>query len=272
MYALLDGRVQKYRYLWYDAAVAALEHTVFKPLTPDNADILLPGYASVDLKGRERHHLQSEHLGCFAGGMYALGGRLMGNEEHVDIGRKLTDGCIWAYKHSPTSIAPEIFEMRACDATIEHDCDWDDEKWRRIYSGRTNSHLQGAELDKYLARKRMPKGFLSISDRRYLLRPEAIESVFVLYRITGDSSLLDTAWDMFTAITTHTQTAKAYASLQDVTMPLAGAAGQIDSMESFWFAETLKYFYLIFSDPETISLDEFVFNTETHPLRRNWQE
>jgi len=39
-------------------------------------------------------------------------------------------------------------------------------------------------------------------------------------------------------------------------------------MESFWMGETLKYFYLIFSDPDLINLDEYVFNTEAHPLRR----
>jgi mannosyl-oligosaccharide alpha-1,2-mannosidase len=32
-------------------------------------------------------------------------------------------------------------------------------------------------------------------------------------------------------------------------------------------AETLKYFYLIFSDPGTISLDDYVFNTEAHPFK-----
>ena len=29
---------------------------------------------------------------------------------------------------------------------------------------------------------------------------------------------------------------------------------QTDSMESFWLAETLKYYYLLFSEPELISL------------------
>lgn len=46
---------------------------------------------------------------------------------------------------------------------------------------------------------------------------------------------------------------------------------QIDSMESFLFAETFKYLYLLFSPPEIISLDKFVFNTEAHPfIRRKW--
>jgi len=44
--------------------------------------------------------------------------------------------------------------------------------------------------------------------------------------------------------------------------------------ESFWLAETLKYLYLIFDDPERLSLDDWVFTTEAHPLKRgreiNW--
>lgn len=32
-------------------------------------------------------------------------------------------------------------------------------------------------------------------------------------------------------------------------------------------AETLKYLYLTFSPSDTISLDDYVFNTEAHPLR-----
>jgi len=41
-----------------------------------------------------------------------------------------------------------------------------------------------------------------------------------------------------------------------------------DSMESFWLAETLKYFYLCFEDWGVVSLDEWVLNTEAHPLMR----
>jgi hypothetical protein len=35
---------------------------------------------------------------------------------------------------------------------------------------------------------------------------------------------------------------------------------------SFFLAETLKYLYLLFSTPDTISLDTYVFNTEAHPF------
>jgi mannosyl-oligosaccharide alpha-1,2-mannosidase len=96
-------------------------------------------------------------------------------------------------------------------------------------------------------------------------RPETIESIFVLYRITGDEALRDTAWEIFQSINQHTATDFGSAALSDVThLP----PPQSDSMESFWTAETLKYFYLIFSEPSLIDLDHFVFNTEAHPFRR----
>lgn len=37
-------------------------------------------------------------------------------------------------------------------------------------------------------------------------------------------------------------------------------------METFWLAETLKYFYLLFSDESVVPLDKYVFNTEAHPF------
>jgi mannosyl-oligosaccharide alpha-1,2-mannosidase len=76
---------------------------------------------------------------------------------------------------------------------------------------------------------------------------------------------MDKAWDMFTAIEKHTRTAYASAALADVTLP---RPEKVDSMESFWLAETLKYFYLMFSDWELVDLDKWVLNTEAHPLRR----
>jgi mannosyl-oligosaccharide alpha-1,2-mannosidase len=49
---------------------------------------------------------------------------------------------------------------------------------------------------------------------------------------------------------------------------IGGGYEQRNEQESFWMAETLKYLYLIFDDPERISLDDWVFNTEAHPLKR----
>jgi mannosyl-oligosaccharide alpha-1,2-mannosidase len=85
-----------------------------------------------------------------------------------------------------------------------------------------------------------------------------------MYRITGEQRYQDIAWDMFVAIEKETKTELGNADLKDITQR---PTEKDDVMESFWLAETLKYFYLIFSDPDVVSLDDFVFNTEAHPFR-----
>jgi mannosyl-oligosaccharide alpha-1,2-mannosidase len=55
--------------------------------------------------------------------------------------------------------------------------------------------------------------------------------------------------------------------VSDITRP-GESPLRTDSMESFWMGETLKYAYLTFSEPDLVSLDDFVFNTEAHPFRR----
>jgi mannosyl-oligosaccharide alpha-1,2-mannosidase len=85
-----------------------------------------------------------------------------------------------------------------------------------------------------------------------------------MWRITGEEKYRDAAWEMFEAIDLHTSTELANAALRDVTQQ---NPEKEDSMESFWMSETLKYLYLIFAEPDLISLDHFVFNTEAHPFR-----
>jgi mannosyl-oligosaccharide alpha-1,2-mannosidase len=76
-----------------------------------------------------------------------------------------------------------------------------------------------------------------------------------MYRITGDTKYQDAAWRMFNSIEKATRTKYAHAAINDVREE---KPKQLDYMESFWLAETLKYFYLIFSEPELISLDDYV--------------
>jgi mannosyl-oligosaccharide alpha-1,2-mannosidase len=72
------------------------------------------------------------------------------------------------------------------------------------------------------------------------------------------------AWNMFESIVAQTRTEFGFSSIDDVTNT---SPTKMDTMESFWIAETLKYFYLLFEDPNVVSLDDFVFNTEAHPFR-----
>ncbi|KAJ5814736.1 hypothetical protein N7474_006513 [Penicillium riverlandense] len=112
---------------------------------------------------------------------------------------------------------------------------------------------------------RRPAGMLRISSPQYFLRPEAIESVFIMYRTTGDDYWRRKGWKMFEAIQRYTRTDLANAAINDVTSEEPVLK---DTMESFWLAETLKYFYLLFSDPSVVDLDQYVLNTEAHPFQR----
>lgn len=86
-----------------------------------------------------------------------------------------------------------------------------------------------------------------------------------MYRITGDPTWMDKGWKMFEATVAATRTELANSAIDDVLSPSPHVK---DEMESFWIAETLKYYYLLFSEPDLISLDEWVLNTEAHPFRR----
>ncbi|KAK1753069.1 glycosyl hydrolase family 47-domain-containing protein [Echria macrotheca] len=120
----------------------------------------------------------------------------------------------------------------------------------------------------YMEQQHLVPGFTAITDRRYILRPEAIESVWYMYRITGDPTWQDKGWRMFEAVIRSTRTEIGHSAIHDVTSTAPGKPDMADSMESFWLAETLKYFYLLFAEPDVISLDEWVLNTEAHPFRR----
>lgn len=86
-----------------------------------------------------------------------------------------------------------------------------------------------------------------------------------MYRITGDPSWMDKGWNMFEATVKATRTEFGNSAIDDV---MVSEPQLKDEMESFWVAETLKYYYLLFSEPDVISLDEWVLNTEAHPFRR----
>ena len=96
-----------------------------------------------------------------------------------------------------------------------------------------------------------------------------IESFFYAYRTTGDTIWQDRAWEAFQRFTALAQAPFGFSAISNVMNATGGS--QLNVQESFWLAETLKYLYLIFDDPAIISLDEWVFNTEAHPLRRGRQ-
>lgn len=105
---------------------------------------------------------------------------------------------------------------------------------------------------------------MQITSPGYELRPEIIESTYYLYHYTHDPKYLAMGKTYFDGLVKYCRTDEAYAALADVR-----SKQKKDSMESFFFAETLKYLYLLFAPESTLDFDSVIFNTEAHPMKRS---
>ncbi|XP_014233670.1 endoplasmic reticulum mannosyl-oligosaccharide 1,2-alpha-mannosidase [Trichogramma pretiosum] len=172
-----------------------------------------------------------DHLTCYLSGTLALGVHNGLPKDHLTLADELLKTCYQTYLIHPTGLAAELtyFNMQKTD----------DANHRDMYV-RTN-------------------------DAHNLLRPEFIESLYYMYYFTGNKTYQDWGWRIFQSFENYTKVEHGYTSISNVknihnTRPR-------DLTESFWFAETLKYLYLLFDDSrQLISLDKWVFNSEGHPL------
>lgn len=184
-----------------------------------------------ELLGGSSFSPKMDHLVCFLGGNLALAAKFgLNPEKFFDFGKRLTDTCIQFYTRMATGLSPEIvhFKMAAGSSVAD-------------------------------------EMFVKTADSHNLLRPETVESLFYLYRLTGNTTYQDIGWDIFQAFEKYTKLENGYTSIGNVQN--TKNVHPRNKMESFWVAETLKYFYLLFgTDPSYISLDEFIFNTEAHLL------
>ncbi|HEU4506890.1 MAG TPA: glycoside hydrolase family 47 protein [Pyrinomonadaceae bacterium] len=114
--------------------------------------------------------------------------------------------------------------------------------------------IEPEEFD-YRARK--------ITSPAYHLRPEIVESTYYLYRYTKDAKYLLMGEKLWRDFVKHCRTDEGYAALKSVV-----TKEKNDSMQSFLFAETFKYFYLLFAPADTLDFDKVIFNTEAHPIRK----
>jgi len=202
---------------------------------------------------------KQDHLVCFLGGSLMLGATTSGaivNKVSIPpkpyelsktglrdwkTGVELVKTCMRTHD-TATGLSPEIVHFRIPGDGMEHNplasTDW---------------YIKGARPD-------AP----SVYDARYILRPETVESLFIAFRLTGDKRYRDDGWRIFQSIQNHCRVETGgYASIVNVDQ---NPAVQEDKMETFLMSETLKYIYLLFSDSSIIPLDEYVFNTEAHPL------
>eukprot|EP00180_Rhodochaete_pulchella_P002045 Plantae.Rhodophyta-Rhodochaete_pulchella.ctg3082.p1 GENE.Plantae.Rhodophyta-Rhodochaete_pulchella.ctg3082~~Plantae.Rhodophyta-Rhodochaete_pulchella.ctg3082.p1 ORF type:complete len:304 (+),score=43.00 Plantae.Rhodophyta-Rhodochaete_pulchella.ctg3082:1003-1914(+) len=100
--------------------------------------------------------------------------------------------------------------------------------------------------------------------RYNIQRPEAVEAIFYMWRLTKDPKYREWNWEIAQAFERVLRVEGGYASLHNA---WKANPDPNDSMSSFFVAETLKYLYLTFTNDSVIPLSEWVFNTEAHPLR-----
>ncbi|KAH0078159.1 seven-hairpin glycosidase, partial [Aureobasidium melanogenum] len=131
-YLLLGGLEKKYQTLYEQSIDAVTKHLLFRPMTPQDADILFVGEYSAHAPTKEgavegTFRPEGAHLSCFAGGMYAMAAKIFGRDEDLELGAKLTEGCVWAYNATATGIMPEHFLVSQCESMT--DCKWNETKY-----------------------------------------------------------------------------------------------------------------------------------------------
>ncbi|KAI8919824.1 glycoside hydrolase, partial [Powellomyces hirtus] len=200
-----------------------------------------------------------DHLVCFLPGTLALvatrGKRTVTMAErlaldHVDLldlelAEELATGCWQQYHQTLTGLSPEIVFWQT----------------KPLQPAGSNSTTVLSIAEEELAHG------------HNLLRPETIESFFVLFRITGDPIWRERGWLMFKVFEQWCKVDGGYTSLDDVRVIPPPTR---DKMETFFLGETLKYFYLLFVEPlarddpaearRLVHLEDYVLNTEAHPI------
>ncbi|XP_063797356.1 ER degradation-enhancing alpha-mannosidase-like protein 1 isoform X2 [Pseudophryne corroboree] len=95
----------------------------------------------------------------------------------------------------------------------------------------------------------------------YPLRPELVESTYLLYQATKNPFYLHVGMDILRSLEKHAKARCGYATLHHVI-----DKSQEDRMESFFLSETCKYLYLLFDEENPVHLtgNKYLFTTEGH--------
>ncbi|TQS34146.1 hypothetical protein Golomagni_05484, partial [Golovinomyces magnicellulatus] len=215
MYAYDISRFEIYRDRWILAADSSISHLASHPSSRPDLTFL------AQYKGIKPIY-QSEHLACFDGGNFIYGGLVLNEQKYIDFGLELVEGCHETYEKTLTGLGPEIFKW-VTDSTPNNDLD--------------NPQPPADQADFYAK-----SGFF-FDNPTYALRPEVIESFYYAYRATGDKKYQEWAWNAFLSLNQTCRTASGFAPISDTNKP--GGGSLLDFQESFFFAEVIKYSYLI---------------------------
>nr|XP_043620861.1 mannosyl-oligosaccharide 1,2-alpha-mannosidase MNS3 [Erigeron canadensis] len=241
---------RKYLHEMYEEAMKGVKHLLVRKSKPNG--LVFVGELPSGVDGSFSPKM--DHLVCFLPGTLALGATkgitkakameknllTFDDLENLKLAEDLAKTCFEMYAVTSTGLAPEIAYFNS--------------------EGYSEDGLDGGNKTSEYIHDIVIKH----ADRHNLLRPETVESLLILYRITEDSKYREWGWSIFEAFEKYTKVdSGGYSSLDDVTeIP----PRRRDKMETFFLGETLKYLYLLFGDSNVIPLTEFVFNTEAHPI------
>lgn len=150
-YVLLGGLEEKYRTMHEKVADAVKKHLLFRPMAEGDPDVLFSAkvFGSHGAEQKMSYEWEVTHLTCFLGGMFGLGGKLFDRPEDVEVGKRLTDGCVWAYDVMPTGIMPEYATVVPCKDP--NNCRWNQTAWYEALDPMANS--REAQMEDYYVKK-----------------------------------------------------------------------------------------------------------------------
>lgn len=154
-----------------------------------------------------------------------MGAKIFDRPEDLEIAKRILDTCVTMYRTTPTGLSPEIWTINDAIPFNSTQRNWWNPFVQLNYSVPVPPDIIRKEVQ-------IPRD-MHAYDTRYLLRPETLESLFILYRITGDPKYQEYGWNIFQAIEKHCKTPSAYASVRNVyAVRKRLSFNQIDSMET----------------------------------------
>jgi mannosyl-oligosaccharide alpha-1,2-mannosidase len=143
------------------------ERIFYRPMTKNGEDILFAGKLWADgFTSDSKTEPEAQHLGCFAGGMVAVGAKVFDIADDMKVARKLVNGCLWGYETGALGIMPEIIHTVPC-LDPSH-CPWSQEEWHNAVK---KAFINSKKLPEEIIKDHhLPPGVTKINDARYILR------------------------------------------------------------------------------------------------------
>lgn len=249
MFVYDPERYENYSQRFIEAADSTIAHLLSHPSS--RPDLTMAG----SFVGNAVQNY-SEQLACFIGGSFILGSTVLDRPDYLKYGLDFCEFCANGYRYAPVGIGPIIYS------------------WNLTELGWSNFTNQTEFYEK--------SGWF-IDDNKSFLNgqaPEAIESWYYAYQVTGNQYWRDVAWAYTLAQNKTERVGSGFSSILNIFEEDGG--GYENFMASYMLAEVLKYQYLIQvpHDKKGIwdvefaphgvgngNVNYFVYNTEAHPFR-----